>query len=106
MILGVVTAHVIDGYDLSSLRLIMSAAAPLSADLARACAQRVGCRVKQAYGMTEVSGGTHIAPDAGPDRPDSIGPALPRVECPVVDPGPGAGVRPGQPGAPPGRTAG
>jgi long-subunit acyl-CoA synthetase (AMP-forming) len=48
--------------------------------------------------MTEVSGGTHIAPDAGPDRPDSIGPALPGVECRIVDPGTGAGSRPGQPG--------
>jgi acyl-CoA synthetase (AMP-forming)/AMP-acid ligase II len=71
------TAAAADDYDLASLRLLTSAAAPLGADLARTCAQRLGCRVKQAYGMTEVSGGTHIAPDAGPDRPDSIGPALP-----------------------------
>jgi long-subunit acyl-CoA synthetase (AMP-forming) len=48
--------------------------------------------------MTEVSGGTHIAPDAGPDRPDSIGPALPGVECRIVDPGTVTGLRPGQPG--------
>jgi len=47
--------------------------------------------------MTEVSGGTHFAPDAGPDRPDSIGPALP---------GTGAGMRPGQPGELLVRTAG
>jgi acyl-CoA synthetase (AMP-forming)/AMP-acid ligase II len=38
MVLGLVTADVVDGYDLSALRLITSAAAPLSADLARACA--------------------------------------------------------------------
>ena len=98
MVLGLATADVVDDYDLSSLRLLTSAAAPLGADLARACAQRLGCRVKQAYGMTEVSGGTHIAPDAGPDRPESIGPALPGVECRVVDPGTGAELRPGQPG--------
>jgi acyl-CoA synthetase (AMP-forming)/AMP-acid ligase II len=57
-------------------------------------------------GMTEVSGGTHIAPDAGPDHPDSIGPALPGVECRIVDPGTGAELRPGQPGELLVRTAG
>jgi acyl-CoA synthetase (AMP-forming)/AMP-acid ligase II len=106
MILGLATAAAVDDYDLSSLRLLTSAAAPLGADLARACAQRLGCRVKQAYGMTEVSGGTHIAPDDGPDRPDSIGPALPGVECRIVDPGTGADLRPGQPGELLVRTAG
>jgi acyl-CoA synthetase (AMP-forming)/AMP-acid ligase II len=98
IVLGLVNADVVDDYDLSTLRLLTSAAAPLGADLARACARRLGCRVKQAYGMTEVSGGTHIAPDAGPDRPDSVGPALPGVECRIVDPGTGAELRPGEPG--------
>jgi acyl-CoA synthetase (AMP-forming)/AMP-acid ligase II len=106
MVLGFVTADVVDDYDLSTLRLLTSAAAPLGADLARACAGRLGCRVKQAYGMTELSGGTHIAPDAGPDRPDSIGPALPGVECRVVDPGTGADLCPGEPGELLVRTAG
>jgi acyl-CoA synthetase (AMP-forming)/AMP-acid ligase II len=106
MILGLVTAGVVDEYDLSTLRLLTSAAAPLGADLARACARRLGCRVKQAYGMTEVSGGTHIAPDAGPDRPDSVGPALPGVECRIVDPGTGADLPPGEPGELLVRTAG
>jgi acyl-CoA synthetase (AMP-forming)/AMP-acid ligase II len=98
VVLGLATAGVVGEYDLSTLRLLTSAAAPLGADLARACARRLGCRVKQAYGMTEVSGGTHIAPDAGPDRPDSVGPALPGVECRIVDPGTGADLRPGEPG--------
>jgi acyl-CoA synthetase (AMP-forming)/AMP-acid ligase II len=106
MVLGLMTAGVVDDYDLSTLRLLTSAAAPLGADVARACAGRLGCRVKQAYGMTEVSGGTHIAPDAGPDRPDSIGPALPGVECRIVDPRTGADLRPGEPGELLVRTAG
>jgi acyl-CoA synthetase (AMP-forming)/AMP-acid ligase II len=98
MVLGLATADMVDGYDLSALRLITSAAAPLGADLARACARRLGCRVKQAYGMTEVSGGTHIAPDDGPDRPESIGPALPGVECRIVEPGAGGDLGPDEPG--------
>jgi len=106
MVLGLVTAPVVSDYDLSTLRLITSAAAPLGADLARACARRLGCRVKQAYGMTEVSGGTHFAPDTGPDRPDSVGFALPGVECRIVDPGTGTDLRPGEPGELLVRTAG
>jgi acyl-CoA synthetase (AMP-forming)/AMP-acid ligase II len=106
MILGLAAAGIVDDYDLSTLRLVTSAAAPLGADLARACARRLGCRVRQAYGMTEVSGGTHIAPDAGPDRPDSVGPPLPGVECRIVDPGTGADLRPGEPGELLVRTAG
>ena len=85
-------------YDLSSLRLLTSGAAPLGAELARACAQRIGCRVKQAYGMTELGGATHIAPDDGPDRPESIGPALPGIECRVVEPETGTSAGPGEPG--------
>jgi acyl-CoA synthetase (AMP-forming)/AMP-acid ligase II len=106
MVLGLATAGVAGDYDLSTLRLLTSAAAPLGAGLARACARRLGCRVKQAYGMTEVSGGTHIAPDDGPDRPDSVGPPLPGVECRIVDPGTGADLRPGEPGELLVRTAG
>jgi len=106
VILGLATADVVGDYDLSSLRLLTSAAAPLGADLARACSRRLGCRVKQAYGMTELSGGSHFAPDAGPDRPGSVGPALPGVECRIVDPGTGAELRPGEPGELLVRTAG
>ena len=106
VVLGLATVDVVGEYDLSTLRLLTSAAAPLGADLARACTRRLGCRVKQAYGMTEVSGGTHIAPETGPDRPDSVGPALPGVECRIVDPGTGADLPPGDPGELLVRTAG
>jgi acyl-CoA synthetase (AMP-forming)/AMP-acid ligase II len=106
ILLGLANAGVVEDYDLSSLRLLISAAAPLGAGLARACARRLGCRVRQAYGMTEVSGGTHVAPDDGPDRPDSVGPPLPGVECRIVDPGTGADLRPGEPGELLVRTAG
>jgi acyl-CoA synthetase (AMP-forming)/AMP-acid ligase II len=98
MVIGLMNAPAVDDYDLSTLRLLTSAAAPIGADLARACARRLGCRVKQGYGMTEVSGASHFAPDTGPDRPDSVGPALPGVECRIVDPGTGADLPPGEPG--------
>ena len=98
MVLGLAASDLIDSHDVSSLRVLTCGAAPLGADLARACAQRIGCRVKQAYGLTEIAGGSHIAPDDGPDRPDSIGPALPGVECRVVDSESGADAGTGAPG--------
>ncbi|MCC5478639.1 4-coumarate--CoA ligase family protein [Streptomyces barringtoniae] len=50
-------------YDLSSLKYVISAAAPLDATLARACSQRLGLPpIGQAYGMTELSPGTHVVP--------------------------------------------
>ncbi|MFJ3497611.1 4-coumarate--CoA ligase family protein [Streptomyces sp. NPDC086091] len=50
-------------YDLSSLRYVISAAAPLDASLAAACAARLDLPpVGQAYGMTELSPGTHVVP--------------------------------------------
>ena len=98
MVLGLAASDLADNYDLSSLRVLTSGAAPLSADLARACAQRAGCRVKQAYGLTETAGASHMAPDDGPEHQDSIGPALPGVECRVADPESGADLGAGVPG--------
>lgn len=46
-------APIIDKYDLSSLREIMSAAAPLSTEMAQLTSKRLGVSVRQGYGMTE-----------------------------------------------------
>jgi acyl-CoA synthetase (AMP-forming)/AMP-acid ligase II len=57
---------IIDEYDLSSLKFVMSGAAPLDADLGQAVADRLGCSVVQGYGMSELSPVSHITPfDAG-----------------------------------------
>ena len=88
----------VGNYDVSSLRQLTSAAAPLPIGVARACAERLGCRVTQAFGLTELSGGTHVGPDDGPDRPDSVGPPLPGVECRVVEPDTGVDLGRGQAG--------
>jgi acyl-CoA synthetase (AMP-forming)/AMP-acid ligase II len=55
----------IDEYDLSSLNTVMSGAAPLDADLGHAVAKRLGCRVVQGYGMSELSPVSHITPFDG-----------------------------------------
>jgi PAS domain S-box-containing protein len=76
----------VDRYDLGSLRYIMSGAAPLPEDIARACADRMGCVIKQAYGLTETGPTTHWTPrDAV--RVTSAGLPVPNTECQVVDVG-------------------
>ena len=42
-------------YDLSSLRMTNSGAAPLTRELVEACFKRTGVRVKQGYGLSETS---------------------------------------------------
>lgn len=45
----------VDQYDFSCLRTILSAAAPLGRDTELAVQERIGCIVKQAWGMSELS---------------------------------------------------
>mmetsp|Transcript_55972 Transcript_55972/g.162173 ORF Transcript_55972/g.162173 Transcript_55972/m.162173 type:complete len:595 (-) Transcript_55972:181-1965(-) len=45
----------VDDYDLSSLKCIISAAAPLGRETEVATKNRLGCQVKQAWGMSELS---------------------------------------------------
>jgi 4-coumarate--CoA ligase len=45
----------VDNYDLSSLKCIVSAAAPLGLETENAVKERLGCEVKQAWGMSELS---------------------------------------------------
>jgi acyl-CoA synthetase (AMP-forming)/AMP-acid ligase II len=98
IVLGLARHPAVTGYDLSSLRLITSGAAPLGAALAGECAQRLGCRVKQGYGMTEFGGATHFVPDTGGGDASSVGPLLPGAQARVIDCASGRDVGPGEPG--------
>ncbi|MFJ9371722.1 4-coumarate--CoA ligase family protein [Streptomyces sp. NPDC101455] len=74
-------------YDLSSLEYIISAAAPLDANLAAACSQRLGLPpVGQAYGMTELSPGTHVVPvrDMPTAPPGTVGKLIAGTEMRIV----------------------
>ncbi|MGC0331240.1 acyl-CoA synthetase (AMP-forming)/AMP-acid ligase II [Streptomyces sp. SAI-170] len=80
-------------YDLSSLKYLISAAAPLDAQLAAACSQRLGLPpVGQAYGMTELSPGTHVVPLDAMEQapPGTVGKLIAGTEMRIVsldDPG-------------------
>ena len=77
----------VEGRDLSSLRVTMSGAAPLGAELADQVSERIGGVVMQGYGLTETSPVTHGNPiDPGRVKPGTIGPPVPETECRLVDP--------------------
>lgn len=63
VVLALARHPAVERYDLSSVRYVVSAAAPLDAALAEECARRLGVPpVAQAYGMTELSPGSHVVP--------------------------------------------
>lgn len=50
----------IDNYDLSSLRMMTSAAAPLARELVHDIYARTNVRITQVYGLSETSPTTHV----------------------------------------------
>lgn len=94
--LGLAQHPVVEAHDLSSLRTIVSSAAPLAPSLATRMAERTGARVIQGYGMTEVAGGSHTQREEDP--PESVGIALPCVSWKIVDLDSGEALPPGERG--------
>ena len=90
---------VIDNYDLSSLKMIFCGAAPLGEELSRECMRRVGCSIRQGYGLTETSPVTHSSPPNPDDmKLGAVGPAAPNTECKLIDPATGSELGPNQEG--------
>ena len=86
IVLALAKHPAVDGVDLSALKYVLSAAAPLDGELAEACAKRLGLHaVLQAYGMTELSPGTHSVPqdDENPP-PGAVGKLFPSTEMRLV----------------------
>jgi len=97
IVLALAGHPMVDGYDLSSLRLLGCGAAPLGADVEQRCADRLGCEVVQGFGMTESSAVLAIVPPDAPRR-GSAGRLLPGTEARIVDPAGGGDVGPGRTG--------
>jgi acyl-CoA synthetase (AMP-forming)/AMP-acid ligase II len=91
IVLGLVKHPAVAQFDLSSVRLIFSGAAPLGEEMARALSAKLGCPVVQGYGMTEASPVTHLSPthDA-PFKPGSAGCIVPNTEVKIVEVGGGS----------------
>lgn len=77
----------------TSVRLVISGAAPLDGPIGAAIEKRLDTRLIQGYGMTELSPVSHVIPvDRRDIDPGTIGPAIPNVTFRVVDPETGADV--------------
>ncbi|MEJ2861320.1 AMP-binding protein [Actinomycetospora flava] len=98
IVLAMARHPAVDRYDLSSLRLLGSGAAPLGADLQQECAARIGCPVGQGYGMTEAVAAIALFDADLPVVPGSVGMLLPGVEARIVDVMTGADLPAGETG--------
>lgn len=99
IVLALAKHPLVDNYDLSSLKLILSGAAPLSAEVSTACRERLGCVVKQGYGLTETSPVTHLdSDDPAVIKLGTIGHPVPNTECQVAEIGTGRALGPDEDG--------
>ena len=99
IVLALAKNPLVDEFDLSSLELVNSGAAPLSAEIEVACGERLGCRMQQGYGLTETSPTTHwVGDELAGTMPGSIGPPVPNTECRIVDVTTEEDVPAGEPG--------
>ena len=90
---------IVDQFDLSRLKFVTSGAAPMGRELEVSCAARIGCVVKQGYGMTEASPVTHFTPeDPAFVRHGSCGLLVPNTECRIVNLETTKDVAPGEQG--------
>ncbi len=80
-------------YDLTSVHTTLSGAAPLDGELGSSLAERLGCRVLQGYGMTELSPVSHLIPRHAHGVPvSSVGYTVPNMQCRLVDPATGEDI--------------
>jgi acyl-CoA synthetase (AMP-forming)/AMP-acid ligase II len=100
IVLALATAPEVEEYDLSSLRIAICGAAPLDGELAARAEARTGCLIRQGYGMTEASPGTHFVyeEESSTTPPGSVGKPVPGTEARLIDPVTGEDRAAGQPG--------
>jgi 4-coumarate--CoA ligase len=87
VILGLAKSPIVTKYDMSSLKVLISAAAPLGPELEKEVMKRFpGLLCKQAWGMSELSPvGTCTRDDAPKSGSGTVGPPVMSTEVKVVD---------------------
>jgi 4-coumarate--CoA ligase len=81
---GLAKHPIVEKYDMSSLRMIVSAAAPLGKEMDADVSARLGCNVKQAWGMSELSPIGTINSDFNA-KMGSVGPLVSSTFAKIVD---------------------
>lgn len=72
-------------YDLQSIRICISGAAPLPVEVQQQFEKNTGGRLVEGYGLSETSPVTHANPVYGKRKPGSIGLPMPDTEFKIVD---------------------
>jgi long-chain acyl-CoA synthetase len=72
-------------YDLSSIKVCISGAAPLPVEVQKQFEAITGGRLREGYGLTETSPVTHCNPIYGNNKAGSIGVPFPGVTAKIVD---------------------
>jgi acyl-CoA synthetase (AMP-forming)/AMP-acid ligase II len=96
IVLALAKHPLVDDYNISTLRDIMSGAAPLPEPVAIACTERHGLMLRQGYGLTETSPVTHANGKNMEIKIGSVGSVLPNTEYRIVDLGTGSDAETGQ----------
>lgn len=87
MVLLLAKHECVTRYDLSSIRMMNSGAAPLTRELVEANHKRTGTKVKQGYGLSETSPTTHTQLwDDWDTRIGSVGKLVPNMEAKYMTP--------------------
>jgi acyl-CoA synthetase (AMP-forming)/AMP-acid ligase II len=94
IVLALATAPQVEGRDFSKVKLVISGAAPLDAELSGRAEARIGVPIRQGYGMTELSPVSHKSRLARVEDtpPGSVGALIPNTEARLVDPETGEDV--------------
>lgn len=88
---------IVDNYDMTSVKMIVSAAAPLGKDTVESVRKRLNLDVKQAWGMSELSPVGTIVHDSN-QRIGSVGPLTPSTDGKIIDAETGKSLGPDEEG--------
>lgn len=83
--IAIINAPNLERYDLSSIRVCISGAAPLPQEVQSRFEALTGGRLREGYGLTETSPVTHCNPIYGRSKVGSIGVPFPGTEAKIVD---------------------
>ncbi len=75
----------LEKYDIKSIRICISGAAPLPLEVQQEFEENTGGKLVEGYGLTETSPVTHANPVYGKNKPGSIGLPMPDTEYKIVD---------------------
>ena len=85
MYVAINNAHNLEQYDIKSIRVCISGAAPLPVEVQKQFEKNTGGRLVEGYGLSETSPVTHANPVYGKRKPGSIGLPMPDTDYKIVD---------------------